>query len=282
VNPEKKTALIIGWGSVKCAASLGLMRVLRREGIEIDMVVACGGGSIFGSLIALGYDIESIIRLNKKLWTKEIAKQPNYSALLQILLPKFFKVKNYFHLRKDHLINERLRDAFGNKTFNDTKIPLFITATDYITGEQETISSGSIYEAVRASIALPLIFPPFQIEKKILVDGFLSDPLPVGVAIKERADIILAMGFESIQHSKNNSISDFVQHINGILSNNLLQASYAYYNLAHHSEIIPIMPQFEDEIHMFDTDKIPAIVEAGEREGEKLIPELKNIMETIK
>jgi len=104
----------------------------------------------------------------------------------------------------------------------------------------------------------------------------------VGVAIKERADIILAMGFESIQHSKNNSISDFIQHINGILSNNLLQASYAYYNLAHHSEIIPVMPQFEDEIHMFDTDKIPAIVEAGEREGEKLIPELKNIMETIK
>jgi len=276
---KKKIALVIGWGSVKCAASLGVMRILRREGIEIDMVVASGGGSIFGSLLALGYDVESIIEMNNKLWTSEIAKQPNRLAIFQILFPKIFKVKNYFHLRDDRLINERLKNALGYNTFNDTKIPLFITATNYITGEQVTISDGSIYEAVRASIALPLIFPPLKKGEKLLADGFLSDPMPVGVAIQERADVILAMGFESVPQKERNSVSDFLLHINGVLSNNLLHASYAYYNLAHHSDLIPIIPQFEDEIHLFDTGKIPNIIEAGEREGEKLIPTLKKIME---
>lgn len=279
---KKKIALVIGWGSVKCAASLGLMRVLRREGIEIDLVVASGGGSIFGSLLALGYDVESIIEMNNKLWTNEIAKQPNRFAIFQILFPKIFKVKNYFHLRDDSMINERLNNAFGDNTFSDTKIPLFIAATDYSSGAQVTLSEGSIFEAVRASIALPFIFPPFKKDEKLLADGFLSDPLPVGVAIQERADIILAMGFESVPKKKRTSVSDFVLHINGVLSNNLLQASFAYCNLAHHSDLIPIIPQFEDEIHMFDTDKIPAIIEAGEREGEKLIPTLKNIIGTSK
>jgi len=278
-NGKKKVALVIGWGSVKCAASLGLFRALRREDIEIDMVVGSGAGSIFGSLLALGYDVESIIELNNKLWTKEITKQPNHFAILQILFPKIFSVKNYFYLRHDHLINERLRNAFGYTTFSDTKVPLFITATDYITGEQVTLSDGSIYEAVRASIALPLIFPPFKKDEKLLADSFLSDPLPIGVAIQERADVILAMGFESISQTKRNSISEFIQHINGVLSNNLLHASYAYYNLAHHADVIPIIPQFEDEIHMFDTEKVPGIIEAGEREAEKHIPAIKKILE---
>ena len=58
MSKRKKLALVIGWGSVKCAAALGLLRVLRREGIEVDMVVASGGGSIYGSLFALGYEVE--------------------------------------------------------------------------------------------------------------------------------------------------------------------------------------------------------------------------------
>lgn len=276
---KKKIALVIGWGSVKCAASLGFMKVLRREGINIDLVVASGGGSIYGSLIALGYDINEIIEMNKKLWTKDITKQINRLAILQLLFPKLFKVKRYFHLRDDRMINERLSEAFGDNNFEDTKIPLHITATDYISGEQVIISEGSIYEAVRASIALPLIFPPFEKNGKLLADSFLSDPLPVGVAIQERADIILAMGFESIPHQKRNSISDFLHHINGILSNNLLNASYAFYNLAHHSDVIPIIPQFKEAIDFFDTEKVPDIIKAGEEEAEKKIPEIKSLLE---
>lgn len=276
---SRKVALVIGWGSVKCAAALGLLRVLGREGVEISMVVACGGGSIYGALVALGYDVEEILEKNRQLWTHEVAEKPNHLAALQLLLPKIFRVGEYFNLRDDRLMNERLRAAYEDHTFADTKIPLYITATNYQTGRQEIISDGSIYDAVRASVALPLIFPPSEKDGQMLADGYLSDPLPVGVAIQEGADIILAMGFESVLAQQRNTFSDYVLHLSEVISNNLLQASYAFYNLAHHSEVLFIMPQFESEIKMFDTHKVPEIIKAGEIEGEKIMPQLKHMLE---
>jgi len=123
-----------------------------------------------------------------------------------------------------------------------------------------------------------LIFPPIEKDEHLLADGYLSDPLPIGVAVREGANIILAMGFESISTEERKSISDYILHLSGILSNNLLQASYAFYNLTHHTEVISIVPQFEDDIHMFDTHKVPEIIKVGEAEGEKLLPKLKQIL----
>jgi len=271
---------VIGWGSVKCAAALGLLRVLKREGIGIDMVIASGGGSIFGALFALGYDVEEIVSMNERLWTHEVTEKTNRLAILQLILPKIFKVGEYFNLRDDQLMNERLFEALGTHSFSDTKVPLFISATNYKTGKQVVISQGSIYQAVRATIALPLVFPPTQVGQHLLADGYLSEPLPIGVAIQEGADIILAMGFGSISKEAHKSFSDYLLHLSGILSNNLLQASLSFYNLAHHSEVFPIFPQFEDDIHMFDTHRVPEIIQIGELEGEKLLPRLKHILES--
>lgn len=275
---QKKIALVIGWGSVKCAAALGLLRVLGREGIKIDMMVTSGGGSIFGALFALGYDVEEIVAMNQRLWTHEVTEQTNRLALLQILFPRLFRVRDYFNLRNDELVNQRLKEAMQEHTFEDTKIPLFISATDYQTGEQVVFSEGSIFEAVRATIALPMIFPPFRKRERLLADGYLSEPLPIGVAIKEGAEIILAMGFSSIAEAERESFSDYMLHLSSILSNNLLQASYSFYNTAHHSRLITIIPQFEDEIHMFDTEKVPEIIQVGEKEGTKILPELTKML----
>lgn len=275
---KKKIALVIGWGSVKCAAALGLLRVLKQENIEIDLVVASGGGSIYGALLALGYDVDEIVEMNQRLWTHEVTEKTNRLAIFQILFPKLFKVREYFNLRSDVLVNQKLEEAFGGHTFSDTKIPLFISATNYRTGEQAILSEGSICEAVRATIALPLIFPPLRKGDQLLADGYLSEPLPIGVAIQEEAEIILAMGFDSISHGSRNSFSEYVLHLSGILSNNLLRASFSFYNLAHHSALILIVPQFDEEIHMFDTEKVPAIIKAGEAEGYKILPELQKLL----
>jgi len=278
MTTNNKIALIIGWGSVKCAAALGLLRVLRREEIEIDLLVASGAGSMYGAMIALGKDAEELVEMNQRLFTHEATHLANRLAIFQLLLPKIFKIKKYFNLLDDRLVNEGLKEALGDQTFSDTKIPLFISATDYETGEQVSISQGSLYEAVRASIALPLAFSPIEKDGQLLADGFLSEPLPVGLAIQERANVILAMGFESISGGERNSIADYLFHLSGIVSNNLFRASTAFYSQAHHAEVISIVPQFEDDIHMFDTHKVPEIIKAGEIEGEKILPELKHVL----
>lgn len=275
---RSRIAVVIGSGSVKCAAAIGLFKVLQREGIPVDMVVGCSGGAIYAGMLALGHDAPTAERKTRELWTRDITSRRNTRALLRAVLPQVFGFDERFGLVNDRRVLQRLRDGFGEARFEDARIPLHLTATDFHTGEQVVFSSGPIVEAIRASIAIPYIFEPWRIGDRVLVDGFLSDPMPIGVAIREGADVIITMGFESPYQTKVSSALRFAFQLSSITSNNLLKANYAFHNLAHHHEILPIIPQFRHKIHLFDTDKIPYVIEEGEKAAEKQIPYLRGLV----
>jgi len=275
---KPRIALVIGSGSVKCAAAIGLKKVLERENIKVDMVVGCSGGSIYASLIALGWSVEQATDATLKMWTREVTSKRSVKAMLQLALPWFFKFDETFGLIDDSLINRRFHDGYKSATFAQTLIPLFVTATDFSNGEQIVMSDGLIEDAVRASISIPYIFPPKKLNGKYLIDGYLSDPLPIGVAIKEGADIIIAMGFESPYQEQVSSLMRYNFQVASITSNNLLKTNYSFHNLAHHSEIIPIIPEFKHRIKLFDTDKLPYVIEEGERAAEQQLPFIKSLL----
>ena len=275
---QPRVAVVIGSGSVKCAAALGLQRVLEREGIGIDMVVGCSGGSLYAALIALGQDLATSEEMTRRLWTRELTKRRSYRSLAAVFLPGLFGFNERFGLVDDRLILERLQIAFGSRSFEDTRIPLYLTATDFHNGEQVVFSSGSLVDAIRASIAIPYVFQPWPVGGRLLVDGFLSDPMPVGVAIRNGANVIVTMGFESPFQSRINSPLKFAFQLSSITSNNLLKSNFAFHNLAHHSEIVPIIPQFAHRIGLFDTDKIPYVIEEGERAAEQQMPFLRRLL----
>ena len=273
-----RVAVVLGSGSVKCAAALGLLKVLQREGIGIDMVVGCSGGSLYAALIALGHDVETAEAMTRRLWTKELTSRKSHRSLLSVFLPRIFGFNESFGMVNDALILKRLRTAFGEATFEQAQIPLYLTATDFHTGDQVVFDSGSVVDAIRASIAIPYVFRPWSVHGRMLVDGFMSDPMPVGVAIKQGANIIVTMGFESPLQPKINTPIRFAFQLSSITSNNLLKSNFAFYNLAHHAEILPIIPEFKDRIHLFDTDKIPYVIEEGERAAERQIPYLRRLL----
>jgi NTE family protein len=273
-----RVALVIGSGSVKCAAALGLMKVFEREQIKVNLVVGCSGGAIYAALVALGWPVERAIEATLRMWTREVTEKRNLRALLQIVLPQLVKFDETFGLIDDRLINQRLRQGYEGATFADARIPLYVTATDFYNGEQVVLSAGSVAEAVRASISIPIIFPPHKLDGRYLVDGYLSDPLPVGVAIKEGADIIIAMGFESPYQERVSSLMRYNFQMSSITSNNLLKSNFAFHNLAHHSEIIPILPEFKYHIKLFDADKLPYVIEEGERAAERQLAYIKNLL----
>ena len=278
-SPRKRIALVIGSGSVKCAAALGLMKVFAREHIPVNLVVGCSGGSIYAALVALGLPVETAIERTLKLWTREVTSRRNVRALLQLALPGIFKFDESFGLIDDRIINHRLREGFADATFAQTQIPLFMTATDFYNGGQVVISEGSIAEAVRASISIPYIFPPHKLNGRFLIDGYQSDPLPIGVAIREGADIIIAMGFESPYQEQVTSLMRYNYQISSVTSNNLLRTNFAFHNLAHHSEIIPIIPEFKRRIKLFDTDQLPYVIEEGERVTEQHLALIKGLLQ---
>jgi len=276
---NRRIALVIGAGSVKCAAALGLQKVLDREGIGVDLVVGCSGGSMYATFIALGINVQTAEEMTRRLWTSELTKRRHYPSLLRAMLPQIFPFRESFGLVDDRLILDRLQTAFGTRTFEEARIPLYLTATDFHNGEQVVFSSGKLVDAIRASIAIPYVFRPWPIDGRLFVDGFLTDPMPVGVAIKHGANVIVTLGFESPYQKRTTSVLRFAFQLSSIMSNNLLRANYAFHNLAHHTEILPIIPQFRESIRLFDTHKIPYVIEEGERAAEQQLPYLRRLLE---
>ena len=276
-SQRPKLALVLGSGSVKCAAALGLWEVFSREGIPIDMVVGCSGGSCLSAPIAFGMDPGLVKEATLKTWDKKLFKI-DYRNLPTLLFPRLLGFNASFGLYKDAPIVRVLEDFFGDLTIEDAPIPLYIVATDLVTGKQVVLSKGKVSDAIRASIGMPLVLSPKEVNGRLLVDGGASAPLPIGVAIKEGGDVIIAMGYESPYSENFNSPGPLMQQLASISINNLLIASLSFYNLAHYHEIVLIVPKFEGKIGAFDTDKIPYIIEIGKRATEEQIPYIKSLL----
>ena len=274
---KNRLAIVIGSGSVKCAAGLGMYKVLQREGIQVDLAVGCSGGSLIATAIALGYNAAEIEDMMLTVWKRELMSKIQFRSLLRMILPRWFGFNERFGLIDDRPIMNSLRDAFGGITFDDTLIPLYLMTTDFWNGEKVVLCQGELCDALRASIAAPVVFRPWPVDGRLLIDGSMSDPLPVDVAIREGAEVIMAMGFESPYHAQPSSILSIVLQMSSISNNNLLRSSFAFYNLAHHAEIIPIVPQFSKRIDFADTHLIPYIIQEGEHATKQHVPYLKRL-----
>lgn len=275
----KRVAIVIGSGAVQCASALGMWKVLDREGIDVDMVVGCSGGSIYAAVMALGYDVATCERLTAELWTPKVTLKRDWRSLAAAFLPKLFGFDGSLGMVHDGPLLEALEPPFGGKDFADAKIPLHIVATDLHDGQKVVVSEGSVRDAVRASIAIPYVWKPWKIGDRMLLDGCLSDPLPVDVAIREGADVILAMGFESPYPRRIKSATRYAFQVNSVYTNNLLRANYSFHNLAHHAEIIPVLPEFDRPIRLFDTDQFPYVIEQGMRATEAQLDYLQRVLE---
>ncbi len=278
-NRNKRVALVIGAGSVKCAAALGMWKVLAREGIDTHMVVGCSGGSLYAGVMGLGYDIEECERLTRELWTREVTRRKDHGSMLRALFPKLLGFKGFFGMVHGDRLLRALESPFGGRTFDEATIPLHIVATDLANGERVVLNQGSVRDAIRASVAIPYIWEPWRVGDRWLLDGCLSDPLPVDVAIQEGADIILAMGFQSPYPRRVRSATRYAFQVNSIYTNNLLRANYSFHSLAHHAEIVTVVPRFERRIGLFDTHEIPYVIERGERATEAHLDYLHRALE---
>ena len=273
---KRKVALVIGSGAIKCAASIGMFQVLEEEDIEVDLVVGCSGGAIYGVGIAAGMPLDDIQKLSNSTWTKDLMQ--DYMVNLKASKDGSLKFNERSGLVNDTYLNEKLKSISGGRLFSDLKIPLIVVATDMMDGEPVELAEGDIFSSVRASLAIPMIFPPWEVNGKLLVDGAASNPLPIDVAIQNGADVVLAMGFTIDYRSRFRSLTAVQEQMSSIYMNNIFKNAYAFHNLAHHSEIFPIIPEFDSTISMFDTQKMPHIIERGREATLEQLPHIKRLL----
>jgi NTE family protein len=275
-----KVALVIGSGALKCVAAFGVLKVLQREGIQIDMVVACSGGAFCGVWTASGGgDADAEAERFAQGWRGSF-DQLNWRAILRACLPRWLGRRKLVGIVDDRVLNRAVRAFVGERVFEDLKIPLYLMATDFVTGERVVLSSGPLFDGIRATISIPLVLPSWQVGGRTLVDGGVSDPLPIDVAMREGADVIIALGFEDrLETSLHSGVDQLIQ-LTSIMMNNLYRSQYAFHSMAHHSEVIAIIPEFEATVGLRDLHLVPYLVECGATATEREIPYLRRLLQT--
>ena len=276
---RKKVALVIGSGGIKCVAAIGIWKVLLEADIPVDMVIGCSGGSVIGANISLGYSPEKMIGNASHLWTSDITRKVHTASLWNILNLRQDNFNTQIGIYDDTVMSRNIARSVGEETtFADTVLPFYCVATDFHSGAAVVLSQGPLAKAIRISSGIPVIFKPVEWEGKLLIDGGLSNPLPIDIAILHGADIIIAVGFQTPVQPSVATPANYAMQMFNILVNQLLARSFAFYNLAHHSEIIMIIPEFLEGIKVNEVSKIPFIIQQGEIEARKQIGYLKELL----
>ena len=268
-------AVVLGSGGVRSIAALGMVEVLAREGLMPDLVVGCSAGAMFGALIAAGHDADEAIRIATTLWSAEVTRKRRWRAIPQMLWPRLGRFDADFALRDDAPVMQRLEQAFGDVRIENLRLALRVTTTDAGTGQRVVLREGSLVQALRASIALPFMFSPVQIEGRRLIDGFVADPLPVSAAAD--AHSVVALGFESPMPHRIDGPTRMLAQVTSALTNNLMQARLAEANTCG-TRLLSIVPKLERRVGLFDTQAMPYLVDTGRRATEAMLPAIRAML----
>lgn len=194
----KKIALVLGGGGARCFTELGFIKVLQENNINIDFIVACSSGSLIGSLIANGVEVEDIRNEFHKAYTMLKWFKPNITR------------KGILSQKGIQFVLNQLLD---NKLIENSKIPLQIVATNISKGELKVFKSGKISDAVCASSAVQGLYNPVKIDGDYYVDGALLNSIPADIARKEigKENTVVVINLDTKLNNKDFNVKNTFQ-----------------------------------------------------------------------
>lgn len=181
---KQQVSLVLSSGGARGLAHIGAIEELESSGYEIHSVVGCSMGSLIGGLYATGH-LKEVTEWFRSLTTQEMLK------LVDVSLHSDSLVKG------EKVIN-RLKEIVPDQNIEDLPIPFRCVATDIHHGRQVVFDHGSLYDAIRASISIPMIFRPVPYEDTELVDGGLLNPLPVDLADRQYGDKLVVVNVSAV------------------------------------------------------------------------------------
>ncbi len=253
----KKVGLVLGSGGLRGMAHIGVLNVLEEEKIPISFIVGCSIGSLIGGLYASGYSAKRLKRMTRRL---------KRSEWIDFAIPRM----GLFAGKKMLTVIDKMT---RQRMIEETKIPLYIVATDLHRGKEVIIKRGSIAEAVRASTAVPGIFEPFNKDGTLYVDGALVNPIPVDVARELGADIVLGV---DLMHGSNVPI---VQNIFDVVLQSIDVVQRQLGGVRYEDADMMIYPQVS-HISQSDFDKALECILVGEEAMRAHIDELRRLLES--
>ncbi len=250
-------ALVLGSGGARGYAHIGAIEILEKNNIHPDFIVGTSAGSIVGSLYASGKNSSEL---------REIALNLKANDVRDVTLDK----KGFFEGKK---VEDFINKEVNNTPLQSLKIPMYVIATELKEGKKVVFNYGNTGQAVRASVAIPSMFIPTKIGDDEYVDGGLVSPVPVDVAKKLGADIVIAVDIlaQPVHTETSNIWGLFNQNIN-IMQKHLAQEELK-------GADIVIQPDLREKVHIFDVSGREITMLAGQNATQKILPELRKIID---
>jgi len=176
-RPIPAIGVALGGGFARGIAHIGVLKVLEEEGIPVRMIAGTSVGAIMGAAYCSGLTIAEL---------EEVAHKVRFTTFARWTISRFGFASN------DRMV-AFLKQHLKVHNFEDLRIPLGVTATDFNTGKGRVFTSGPIIDPVRASCAYPGMFLPVEIQGSWLVDGMLSYPVPTVPLREMGAERVLAV-----------------------------------------------------------------------------------------
>ena len=176
---EKTVSLVLGSGGARGLAHIGVIHWLEENGFKIESISGCSMGALIGGIYAAGKldDFES--------WVRAITKI-DMVTLLDLSWKRSGLVKG------DKIINT-LTELVGDVVIEDLPIKYTAVAADIFNEKEVWINSGRLFDAIRASISLPLFFTPFRYKDIELIDGGVLNPVPIAPTFSDETDLTIAV-----------------------------------------------------------------------------------------
>ena len=176
-----KVGLALGGGFARGLAHIGVIKVFEQEGIPIDYIAGTSIGACIGAAYCSGVSAKEL---------EEITALLKFSHFARFSLSRL-------GLWNNDRLSTLLSKILKVKTFEELKIPLAVTATDFVTGDPVVFCKGPLIDPVRASCAYPAIFLPVKVDGRLMVDGLLGHPVPSTPLKQMGADKVAAVYFNS-------------------------------------------------------------------------------------
>ncbi|MCB1830440.1 MAG: patatin-like phospholipase family protein [Chromatiaceae bacterium] len=175
----KTVSLVLGSGGARGLAHIGIIQWLEERGYEIESIAGSSMGALVGGIHAIG-ELDAYTH-----WVKAL-RQIDVLRLLDFSFQKSGLIKG------DRVISV-LKELTGDRNIEELPISFTAVATNVNDQREVWLNHGSLFDAIRASIAIPTIFTPVKYRGKILVDGGLINPIPIAPTLKDKTDLTVAV-----------------------------------------------------------------------------------------
>jgi NTE family protein len=190
-SPKQKVALVLASGGAKGFAHIGAIEALEESGYEITSIAGASMGALIGGIYAAG-GLDKVKEWMYDLTDKEVFRLVDFTLSPHALV-------------KGDRIIDALKAIVPDCDIETLKIPYCAVATNVKEGEEVVFRSGSLYDAIRASISIPMLFRPVEYGEMLLIDGAITNGLPLDRVKRTKGDLLVAVNLDDYEWEEDNT-----------------------------------------------------------------------------